>query len=72
MMKIDLEKKISVYMFVVMVLIFVLLFAFICSSQMKFTVNKILEQTRYTGVETPTKTSTYTPSSSSSSSQYQY
>ena len=65
-MKIDLEKKISVYMFVIMVLVFVLLFAWICSSQMKFTVNKILE----TRIEAPTKTTTYTPTSTLPTNKY--
>jgi len=69
-MKLDLEKKISVYMFVIMVLVFVLLFAWICSSQMKFTVNKILEsQTR---LEVPTKTPTYTPTSTIQSTTNKY
>lgn len=66
-MKIDLEKKISVYMFVIFVLLFVLLFAWICSSQMKFTVNKIMEnQTR---IEEPTKTTTYTPTTTTNKYQ---
>ena len=68
MMKIDLEKKISVYMFVIFVLVFVLLFAWICSSQMKFSVNKILEnQTR---IESPTKTTTYTSTPSTTTNKY--
>jgi len=72
---IDLEKKISVYMFVILVLVFVLIFAWICSSQMKFTVNKILEnQTKY---EKPTITETYNPNNFTKSAQdemskYQY
>ena len=65
-MKIDLEKKISVYMFIIFVLIFVLLFAWICSSQMKFTVNKILENQE---LEKPKITSTYTPSNYTKSTQ---
>ena len=73
-MKLDLDKKISVYMFVIIVLVFVLLFCLICSSQMKFTVNKILE----TRLEKPiTTTSTYTPSTYTPATQkevekYQY
>lgn len=59
-MKIDLEKKISVYMFVIIVLVFVLIFAWICSSQMKFTVNKIMESRV---VEVEKTTDTYNPSS---------
>jgi hypothetical protein len=66
-MKIDLEKKISVYMFVIIVLVFVLIFAWICSSQMKFTVNKIMESQT---IEEPTKTTnTYTPSNYSETTQ---
>ena len=64
----DLDKKISVYMFVIIVLVFVLLFCWMSSSQMKFTVNKILEN--QTKLEEPVKT-TYTPTTPSSSS-YQY
>lgn len=64
---IDLEKKISVYMFVVFVLIFVLLFALICSSQMKFTVNKIIEQYE---VKSPTRTTTYTSTPSTTTNKY--
>lgn len=68
-MKIDLEKKISVYTFIIIVLTFVLLFHLISSSQMKFTVNKIMEsQTKYVEVEKPT-TSTYTPSNYTTSTQ---
>ena len=65
-MKIDLEKKISVYMFVIFVLVFVLIFAWICSSQMKFTVNKILESQEKPKITT---TSTYTPSNYTKSTQ---
>jgi nitrogen fixation/metabolism regulation signal transduction histidine kinase len=74
-MKIDLDKKISVYMFVIIVLVFVLLMHLLSSSMMKFTVNKILEsKTKYV-VEEPTKTTTTftnkydTPSTKSN---YQY
>ena len=70
-MKLDLDKKINTYMFVIIVLVFVLLFCLICSSQMKFTVNKILEnQTR---VEKPlTTTSTYTPITQTELDKYKY
>ena len=73
-MKLDLDKKISVYMFVIIVLVFVLLFCWMCSSQMKFTVNKILEnQTKLEKPVTTTYTpSTYTPATQSELDKYKY
>jgi len=67
-MKLDLDKKIDTYMFVIMVLIFVLLFCLMCSSQMKFTINKILEN-QPKQMETSTKT-TYTPTTQSEINKY--
>ena len=56
-MKLDLEKKISSGMLVLIVLLFCLIFFLMCSTMAKFTVNKITEnQTR---IEVPTKTTTY-------------
>jgi len=74
-MKLDLDKKINTYMFVIIVLVFVLLFCLICSSQMKFTVNKILEsQTRLEVKTTPTSTTTspyqYTPATQDELKKY--
>ena len=72
-MKVDLDKKISVYMFVIIVLVFVLLFCWMCSSQMKFTVNKILENQRLEKPITPSYTpSTYTPATQKEIEKYQY
>lgn len=74
-MKIDLEKRISVYMFVIIVLVFVLLFAWICSSQMKFTVNKIMESQKREEPKTTISTytpSTYTPATQKEIEKYQY
>ena len=64
-MKIDLEKKISSGMLVLIVLLFCLLFFMMCCSMAKFTVNKILE----TRIEMPTKT-TYT--SPATTNKYDY
>ena len=68
-MKLNLDKM-DTYKFVVCVLVFILIFAFICSSQMKFTVNKILEsQTKYKVTEPVRTTSTYTPSNYTQATQ---
>ena len=69
-MKIDLERKISVYMFVIIVLAFVLLFHLISSSQMKFTVNKIMESQKIEVKETYTPTN-YTKSTQEEVKKYQ-
>lgn len=67
----ELDKKINTYTFVIIVLAFVLVMHLISTSQMKFTVNKILEnQTR---VEEPVKIIpkvTTTPTGSSSYQNY--
>ena len=68
-MKIDLERKISVYMFVIIVLAFVLLFHLISSSQMKFTVNKIMESQKIEVKETYTPTN-YTPAAQKEIDKY--
>ena len=65
----DLDKKISQNMLVLIVLLFCLLFCLMCFSMAKFTVNKVLEnQTR---IEKPITTSTYTSTPSTTTNKYQ-
>jgi len=66
----ELDKKINIYTFVIIVLAFVLVMHLISTSQMKFTVNKILEN--QTGVEEPVKTTPKVTTTPTGSSSYQY
>ena len=69
-MKLDLDKKINTYMFVIIVLVFVLLFCLMCSSQMKFAVNKITENQQWEVKEEATKTtSTHIPTTTTNKYQ---